>query len=111
MATLTALYTLAITPANLNIGRMAMIQVSLGIVSEARQYTTIEGEQVELHATKHQKRHDLAVKALNDPDYWTPRFVFAALALDQPTGYTTDALIIQAVTTVFDKIAGVDIND
>lgn len=103
MATsLSSLYTIATTLANLQVGRMAMIQVSLTIASEAVD---------NIHPVKHLKRHTLATNVLNDPDYWTPRFVQAAIALDQASGYGTDALIIQAITTVFDKIAGVDAAD
>ncbi len=82
--------------------RMAMLGICLTIVSEVADPT---------HPVKHQKRHDLAVQCLRDPDYWQIRFLHSGLALDQAAGYATDALIISALQTVFDKIAGIDASD
>ncbi|MES2829666.1 MAG: hypothetical protein V4687_16005 [Bacteroidota bacterium] len=82
--------------------RMAMLGICLTIVSEAAEPT---------RPVRHQKRHDLAVLCLRDPDYWQVRFLHAGLALDQAAGYGSDALIISALQTVFEKIAGVDAQD
>lgn len=77
---------------------MAMTQVALLISLEVFD---------DKRPIRYKKRQDLAVKCLNDPDYWARRFVQAGIALDQSTGYGTDDLIIGAITKVFDPLAGV----
>lgn len=100
--TLAAQYAATQTLANQQAVRMAMLGISLTIVSEASDPA---------HPIRHQKRHDMAVLCLRDPDHWQVRFLHCGLALDQATGYGTDALIISALQTVFDKIAGIDASD
>lgn len=86
----------------IQVAKMAMITVAL----------TVAGETLDpLHVSKYNKRHDLATRVLNDPDYYAPRFLATALALNAVAGYPTDQNKIDAITSVFDKIAGVAVND
>ncbi len=108
MTALSAQYTLSQNAGLQQTIRMSMVGNALTVVSEARQYDV---ELVEIHAIKHDKRHGLASRILLDPDYYLMRFVYASCAQDTLTGASSDAQINAAVLSLFDKIAGVDVND
>jgi hypothetical protein len=102
MSTLQQQYALAQNATVQQVIRMSMIGNALTIVSEATDSS---------HPVKHQKRHDLAMRVLNDPDYYQPRFVQAAAAQDILTTGSSDSQINAAIALLFDKISGVDAND
>lgn len=102
MSTLAAQYTLTQNATVQQAIRMAMISNANTIVGEA--YDS-------LHVSKWNKRHELAVLVLRDPDYWLMRFVYSTIANDVLTGASTDAQIKAEVGLTFDRIAGVASND
>jgi hypothetical protein len=102
MSTLAAQWTLSQNTTAQQAIRMSMVKNALTVVSEAADAA---------HPVKHQKRHELAVRVLNDPDYYLMRFVYAAVAQDTLTASSTDAQINTAILSLFDLISGVDAND
>lgn len=102
MATLAQQYTLSQTAGVQQVIRMAMVKNALTVVAEA----------VDLvRPNRHLKRHELAIKVLQDPDYWLMRFVYAISAKDTLVVGSADALILSEIATLFDLISGVDAAD
>lgn len=102
MSTLSAQYTLTTNATVQQAIKIAMVWNANQIVIES--YDS-------LHQSKWEKRHELAVLVLRDPDYWLMRFVYSTIANDVLTGASTDAQIKTEVGLSFDRIAGIASND
>ena len=81
---------------------VAMVKVAVQIVGEA---VTV-GDEI-----KHEKRHRLGVKILNDPSLMLMPFAYAIVSGGILVTGSSDADIEFTVTSVFDDIAGVLITD
>jgi hypothetical protein len=90
-------YTLSSDP-----GFRGRIQIAIATIA-----TYVVGEQSSGNPVKDKKRRDLGFGILNSPSSYIERFAIAVVTNPSITADSTDANIMDTVSSVFDDMAGV----